>query len=58
MEDYLQMPLTKDMKLKKKKPPMKKLGDIFETKQNSKMKLEPVCKCITSNQKIKPFQYK
>jgi hypothetical protein len=39
---FLAMPLTKDLKLKRRKPPKKKLNEVFDTKESKP--LEPVCK--------------
>ena len=39
---FLAMPLTKDLKLKKKKQPKKKLNEVFDTKESKP--LDPVCK--------------
>ena len=40
--EYLNMPLTRDMKLKPKQPKKLSLQDVFKT--DKKQKLDPVCK--------------
>ena len=56
MEDnkrsYLAMPLTRSMKLKRKRPKKLQLNDIFETKKNTS--LTPVCK--TQTKEIKKYE--
>lgn len=51
---YLAMPLTKDMKLKKKKQPKKKLNEVFDTKESKP--LVPVCK--RPNISVKKYEVK
>lgn len=51
---FLDMPLTRSLKLKKKRPPKKKMNQIFKT--NITTTLEPVCK--TTTKEIKKYELK
>jgi hypothetical protein len=51
---FLAMPLTKSLKLKKKRPPKVKMNEIFKTDKNTQ--LNPVCKVHTKE--IKKYEVK